>query len=98
MRLPNCNDAFRLFLTRLFKSTTTQRRCRHSTNSTDTVSGFHTEASQVFASEGHAEGSYVEARAGFEPATEKSLIAFTCDQTFSFEHTRRTKNGPCRIK
>src|SRR6218665_3207950 len=42
------------------KSTTTQRRCRHST---DTVSEFHAEAPQATASEGLAQGPYVAARA-----------------------------------
>ena len=49
-----------------FKSTTTQRRSRHST---DTVSEFHAEAPQATAREGLAQGHYVAARAGFEPAT-----------------------------
>ena len=49
---------------RLFKSTTTQRRSRHIT---DTVSEFHAEAPQAIASEGLAQGPYVAARAGFEP-------------------------------
>ena len=35
----------------------------------DTVSKFHAEAPQPNASEGLAEGPYVAARAGFEPAT-----------------------------
>src|SRR6218665_1201001 len=41
--------SFRLFLAHLFKSTTTQRCSRHST---DTVPEFHTEAPQATASEG----------------------------------------------
>ena len=41
--------SFRLFLQHLFKSTTTQRRSRHCT---DTVSEFHAEAPQATASEG----------------------------------------------
>ena len=57
--------SFRLFLERLFKSTTTQRRSRHRT---DSLSEFHTEAPQATASEGLAHGLYVAARAGFEPA------------------------------
>src|SRR6218665_1226063 len=49
-----------------FKSTATQRRSRHRT---DTVSEFHAEAPQATASEGLSQGSYVGARAGFEPTT-----------------------------
>ena len=45
---------------------TTQRRSWHSTN---TVSEFHTEAPQVTATEGLAQGPYVAARAGFEPTS-----------------------------
>src|SRR6218665_2494627 len=60
---------FRLFLYRLFKSTTTQRRSRHST---DTVKEFHAEAPQSTASEGLAHGQYLAARAGFKPATLRS--------------------------
>src|SRR6218665_351264 len=41
--------SFRLFLKRLFKSTTTQRRSGHSA---DTVSEFHVEAPQATVSEG----------------------------------------------
>ena len=41
-----------------FKSTTTQKRSRHST---DTVPEFHTEAPQATASEGLAQGPYVAA-------------------------------------
>ena len=64
----NCQyiHSFRLFLQRLFKSTTTQRRSRHSM---DTVPKFHAEAPQATAREGLAQGPYVAARAGFEPAT-----------------------------
>src|SRR6218665_61114 len=47
------------------KSTTTQRRSQHST---DTVSEFHAESPQVTLSEELAHGPYVAARAGFEPA------------------------------
>ena len=47
-------------------STTTQRRSQHST---DTVSDFLAEAPQAIASEGLAQGSYMTAKAGFEPAT-----------------------------
>src|SRR6218665_531693 len=57
---------FFIFLWRLFKSTITQRRSRHST---DTVSEFHAEAPQATASEGLAQDPYVAARAGFEPTT-----------------------------
>ena len=56
----------RMFLWRLFKTTTTQRRSRHST---DNVSESHAEASQESVSEGLAQGPYVAARAGFEPTT-----------------------------
>ena len=58
----------RLYLQRLFKSTTwpTHRRSRHST---DTVPEFHAEAPQATVSEGLAQGSYVAARAGVEPMT-----------------------------
>src|SRR6218665_2209305 len=56
--------SFRIFLQHFFKSTTTQRRSRHST---DTVSEFHAEAPQATASEGVAQGPYVAARARFEP-------------------------------
>src|SRR6218665_1521089 len=54
------------FLKRLFKSTTTQRHSRHST---DTVSEFHAEVPPATVSEGLAQGPYVAARARFEPAT-----------------------------
>src|SRR6218665_1290759 len=57
---------FRLFLYRLFKSTTTQSLSRHSKN---TVSEFHAEAPQSIASEGLAQGPYVATRVGFEPMT-----------------------------
>src|SRR6218665_484310 len=59
--------SFRLFLERLFKSSTTQRRSRHC--SMDTVSEFHAEVPQATASEGLFQGSYVAASSGFEPAT-----------------------------
>src|SRR6218665_3867919 len=62
--------SFRLFLQRLFKSTATQRRSRHST---DAVSEFHAEAPQATASEGLAQGPYVAARAGVEPTTLRSI-------------------------
>src|SRR6218665_318725 len=58
--------SFRLFLKRLFKSSTTQRRSRHSM---DTVSEFHVEAPQATVSEGLSQGPYVAARAGYEPMT-----------------------------
>src|SRR6218665_29012 len=61
--------SFWIFLERLFKSTTTQRRSRHST---DTVSEFHAETPQATASEGLSQGPYVAARAGFEPTTLRS--------------------------
>jgi len=53
--------SLRIFLKRLFKSTTTQKRPRHST---DTVPGFHAETPQATVSEGVAQGPYVAARAG----------------------------------
>ena len=46
--------------------TNTQRRSRHSV---DTVSKFQAEAPQATVSEGLAQGQYVAAIAGFEPAT-----------------------------
>ena len=54
-----------LFIQRLLKSTTTQRRSGHSK---DTVSEeFHAEAPQATASERLTQDPYVAARAGFEP-------------------------------
>src|SRR6218665_2720418 len=58
--------SFRIFLKRLFKSATTQKRFRHST---DTVLEFHAKAPQATASKGLAQGPYVAASAGFEPTT-----------------------------
>ena len=58
--------SFMPFLQRLIRSTTTQKRSRHST---DSVSEFHAEAPQEIASDGLAQGPYVAARAGFEPTT-----------------------------
>jgi len=58
--------SFWIFLLRLFKSTTTQRRSRHST---DTVSEFHAKAPQATVSDGLVQGPYVGARAGFESKT-----------------------------
>jgi len=58
--------SFRLFLLHLFKSTTTQRCSRHST---DTVCEFHAEVPEATVSEGLAQGPYVEVRAGVEPMT-----------------------------
>ena len=63
--------SFWIFLLHLFKSTTTQRRSRHSTDR-PTVSEFHAEVLQASASEGLAQGLYVAARAGFEPTTLRS--------------------------
>ena len=54
--------SFRIFLWHLFKSITTQRRSRHST---DTVPEFHTEVLQATVSEGLAQGPKVAARVGF---------------------------------
>ena len=54
--------SFILYLQRLFKSITNQRRSRHST---DTVLEFRGEVPQVTASEGLVQGPYVVARAGF---------------------------------
>ena len=48
------------------KSSNTQRRSLHST---DTMAEFHAEAPQATASEGLAQGPYMAAGAGFEPAT-----------------------------
>src|SRR6218665_1633050 len=62
--------SFMVFLSRLFKSTTTQKR---SQNSTNTVPEFHAEGPQATASEGLAQGPYVAARAGFEPATLRTI-------------------------
>ena len=59
-------NLFRLFLIRLFKSTTTQRRSLHST---DTVPKLHAEALLPAASKGLVQGPYMAARAGFEPKT-----------------------------
>src|SRR6218665_3316143 len=58
--------SLRIFLKRLFKSTTTQKHSRHST---DTVPEFHAEAPHATVSEGLAQGLYVVARAGVEPTT-----------------------------
>ena len=58
--------SFRLFLQHLFKSTNTQGRSRHST---DTVPEFHAEAPQAIASERLAQCPYMAARAGVEPTT-----------------------------
>ena len=58
--------SFRILLEHLIKFTTAQKCSRHST---DTVPEFHAEAPQATASEGLAQGPYVVARAGFEPAT-----------------------------
>src|SRR6218665_2076998 len=58
--------SFKLFPRRLFKSTTTERHSRHST---DTVPEFHDAAPQATVSEGLAQGPCVAARAGVEPTT-----------------------------
>src|SRR6218665_150745 len=58
--------SFRPFLERLFKSTTTQKRPRHST---DTVPEFRAEAPLATASDGLAQGPYVAAIAGFKLTT-----------------------------
>src|SRR6218665_278499 len=58
--------SFRLFLYRLFNSTTTRRHSRHST---DTVSEVHAKLPQATASEGLSKSPYVVARAGIEPTT-----------------------------
>src|SRR6218665_3730010 len=58
--------SFRLFLFRLFKSPTSQRRSWHSM---ETVPEFHAEAPRATVSEGLAQGPYVAARAGVEPTT-----------------------------
>ena len=61
---------FRLFLCHPFKSSTTQRRTRHSTH---TVSEFHAEAPQATASEGLAQDLYMATRAGIEPTTIRTI-------------------------
>ena len=48
------------------KSTTTQRRSRHST---DTASEFHAKSAQATVSKGLAQGPYMAARVGFELMT-----------------------------
>src|SRR6218665_1241283 len=58
--------SFRIFLYHLFKSTTTQKRSRHSV---DTVPEFYAEVPQATASEGLTQDPYVAAKVGFEPAT-----------------------------
>ena len=73
--------SFRLFLYPLFKSTTTQKRSRHSTN---TVPEFYAEAPQATASERLAQGPYmyVATRAGVEPIPTAPLrIVITNDRT-----------------
>src|SRR6218665_412724 len=60
------------------KSTTTQRRSRHNTV---TVSEFRDETSQATASEGHTQGPYVAARAGFEPATVRTKGVESTNET-----------------
>src|SRR6218665_1520420 len=62
--------SFGLFLQRLFKPTTTQRRSRHSA---DTVSEFYTEAPQAIANEGFAQGPYLAAREGVELMTLRTI-------------------------
>jgi len=58
--------SFRLLLQRLLKSSTTQRRSRHRTN---TGPEFYAEAPQATASEELAQGPYVAVKAGGEPMT-----------------------------
>jgi len=55
-----------IHLERLFKSTTTKTRPRHST---DTALEFHAEAPQATLSEELSQSPYVATRAGFELAT-----------------------------
>ena len=74
----------RLFLKRIFKSTTTQRRSKHST---DTVSEFHAKAQQATASEGLVQGPYVAARTGFEPATLRTKGAESTNEAFTYHHS-----------
>jgi len=62
--------SFMLFLWRLFKSTTTQKRSRHSTGSK-----FHAEAPLATVSEGLAQGTYAAVRARFKSMTH---ITYPC--------------------
>src|SRR6218665_3000378 len=87
--------SFRLFLYRLFKSTTTQRHSRHST---DTVSELHAQAPQATASEGLAKGPNVATRAGFEPTTlwtkgVESTNEQPCPKTHTVDIRNSTKDG-----
>jgi len=68
----NCNSihSFRLFLRRLFKSTTTQG-VPHTAR---ILSEFHAEAPHATASEGLVQGPYMAAGAGFEPTDERQRI------------------------
>ena len=66
MMLPFIHSLIHSFRQFLFKSTTTRRHSRHSTN---TVWEFHFGAPQATASEGLVQGPYVVAWAGYEPAT-----------------------------
>jgi len=72
--------SFRIFLWHLFKSITTQRRSRHST---DTVPEFHTEVLQATVSEGLAQGPYVAAGVEFESVTLRT------------QGTKHTTEPPC---
>src|SRR6218665_2930789 len=64
---PFIHSFIQAILYRLFRSTATHIRSRHSTG---TVSEFHAEAPQATTtSEGLAQSPYVAARAGFEPAS-----------------------------
>src|SRR6218665_1564030 len=65
----------RYFFSASFKSTTTQRRSRHST---DIVSEFHAEAPQATVSEELAQGPSVAARAGVKATTLRLTV---CDST-----------------
>src|SRR6218665_528605 len=79
---PLTQKSFWIFLKRLFKSTTTQRRSRHST---DTVSEFHAEAPQATVSEGFAQGPYVAARDGFKPTALQTTAIDSSRATTSHE-------------
>src|SRR6218665_3505779 len=89
--------SFKLFPRRLFKSTTTQRRSRHST---DTVPEFHAEAPQATVSEGLAQGPCVSARAGDEPMTlrTKGVDSTNTPISPSKPSTNVTLRQPCKTR
>src|SRR6218665_1019480 len=75
--LPKCSIVYQIIIHSFIqaisiaplKSTTTQKRSRHST---DTVPEFHAEVPLATASSGLAQDPYVAVRAGFEPTTLRS--------------------------